>query len=163
MRINGMTGMTLHCPLLEVVIRCSKNDKEILKMVNTMVANGVSLKKINVTFYEDIAKKLMVEIIRSREEQEKEFTIFEKTLEENPEWVDDSSSAASDSDNSDSDSESEDEDDDESEDEDGEESEVGDDNDAGLEEDGVDNNEDGNNSGMEEDGVDNKEYDDGGL
>nr|CAB3474512.1 unnamed protein product [Digitaria exilis] len=87
-----------HLSAKTVVIRCSKDDKEILKMVNTMVANGVSLKQINVTFYEDIAKKLMVEIIRSREEQEKEFSIFEKTLEENPEWVDDSSYAGSDSD-----------------------------------------------------------------
>nr|CAB3478548.1 unnamed protein product [Digitaria exilis] len=98
-RIEAMpnNGVTLHCPLLEVVIRCSKDDKEIPKMVNTMVANGVSLKQISVTFYEDIAMKLMVEIIRSREEQEKELSIFEKTLEENPEWVDDSSYAGSDS------------------------------------------------------------------
>ncbi|TKW17182.1 hypothetical protein SEVIR_5G349600v4 [Setaria viridis] len=175
-----INGMTLQCPLLEtVVIRCSKDDREIHKMVNAMVANGVSLEKINVKFYEVLVEKVIAEIIRSRHEQEKEFAIFEKTMEENPEWVDDSIYARSDSNNNNNeegiedeeddewededDEESEvkdeevdeweDEDDDESEDEDDEESEVEDDD---LEEDGVvDNNEDGNNNGMNGNGVDN--------
>ncbi|KAL6614348.1 hypothetical protein ACP70R_036618 [Stipagrostis hirtigluma subsp. patula] len=50
-------GMTFQCPLLETVtIQCSKDDDkdEMEKMVNAMVANGVSLEKIHVTFYEDI-------------------------------------------------------------------------------------------------------------
>ncbi|CAO2177952.1 unnamed protein product [Urochloa humidicola] len=144
-----INGRTLKCPLLKtVVIRCSKDDGEIHKMVNALVVNGVSLEKISVTFYEDITEKVIGVMRRFRYEQEKEFAIFEKTLEENPEWVDDSNAGSSIDEEG-----TEDEDDDESEDEDDEDSDVEDDD--SLEENGVDNNEDGTDDGLEGDAVDN--------
>jgi hypothetical protein len=61
--------MALQCPLLEtVIIRCSKDDGEIHIMVNAMVANGVSMEKINVKFYEDMVEKVVGEIISLRHE-----------------------------------------------------------------------------------------------
>jgi hypothetical protein len=97
--------------------------------------------------------------MHSRYEQEKEFTIFEKIMEENPEWVDDYSYGGSDSDNIDNegiedeeDDEWEDEGDDLSEDEDdGSEDE----DDEELEDGVVNNNEDDNDNdnGLEGNGV----------
>jgi hypothetical protein len=57
-----INGMTLQCPLLEtIIIRCSKDDKEIQMMVNAMVAKEINLEKINVKFYEDLAEKIITE------------------------------------------------------------------------------------------------------
>ncbi|XP_025818686.1 uncharacterized protein LOC112895037 isoform X2 [Panicum hallii] len=70
-RIDAMpiNEMALQCPLLEtVIIRCSKDDGEIHIMVNAMVANGVSMEKINVKFYEDMVEKVVGEIISLRHE-----------------------------------------------------------------------------------------------
>ena len=55
----SIAGMTVQCPLLEtVIIQCSKDDGEIQKTVDALVATGISLEKIHVTFYEDIQKNV---------------------------------------------------------------------------------------------------------
>lgn len=80
-------GMTFQCPLLEsVTIQCSEGDEGIDKLGNVLVANGVSLDKINVTIlvtnkyktdeihvtlYEYIKKRALQEKISASEEQVK--------------------------------------------------------------------------------------------
>ena len=81
-----MDGMTFQCPLLEsVTIQCSEGDEGIDKLGNVLVANGVSLDKINVTilvtnkfrtdeihvtFYEYIRKRALEEKIRASERRQ---------------------------------------------------------------------------------------------
>ncbi|TVU34847.1 hypothetical protein EJB05_16701, partial [Eragrostis curvula] len=82
--------MTFQCPLLETVtIQCSKDDDGIKKIVNAMVANGVSSEKIHVEFYEDIKWSNIAERNRVRQEEGKERSILEKILKKRQEWVDD--------------------------------------------------------------------------
>lgn len=95
-----IAGMTFECPLLEtVIIQCSKDDNEIEKTVNTMVAHGVSLEKIQVIFHEDIER---AERWGMSLEKLKEHDILEKARKENQERVDDNNAG---SDSSDDDSE----------------------------------------------------------
>ncbi|KAL6853848.1 hypothetical protein ACP4OV_019877 [Aristida adscensionis] len=87
----AIDGMSFQCPLLEtVIIQCSKDDGEnkTEKLVNAMVANGVSLEKIHVTFYEDIEKRELAE--RMGAVQKEERASLERSLKENEKWVDDS-------------------------------------------------------------------------
>ncbi|CAL4947056.1 unnamed protein product [Urochloa decumbens] len=94
----SITGMTFQCPLLETVtIQCSKDDGEIQKSVDALVAIGISLEKIHVTFYEDIQKNL-AEGKRARQEGKTGRSILEKRLKRRQDWVDDSH-GISDSDN----------------------------------------------------------------
>lgn len=92
--------MTFQCPLLETVtIQCSKDDGEIQKTVDALVAAGISLEKIQVIFNEDIQKNL-AERKRARQERKTGQSILEKKLKKMQDWVDDSP-AISDSDNDD--------------------------------------------------------------
>ena len=94
----SIAGMTVQCPLLEtVVIQCSKDDGEIQKTVDALVATGISLEKIHVTFYEDILKNV-AERKRKRQEGKTGRSVLEKKLKKEQDWVDDSH-AISDSDN----------------------------------------------------------------
>ncbi|CAO2177948.1 unnamed protein product [Urochloa humidicola] len=94
----SITGMTFQCPFLETVtIQCSKDDSEIQKMVDALVAIGISLEKIHVTFYEDIEKDLAARK-RARQEGKTGRSILEKRLKIRQDWVDDSH-GISDSDN----------------------------------------------------------------
>ncbi|TVU34845.1 hypothetical protein EJB05_16699 [Eragrostis curvula] len=169
------TEMALQCPhLQEVIIHCSKGDEGIDTMVNAMVANGVSLEKIQITFYEDIVEKCRSEVARKTQERRKQFSIFEKTLKENPEWVDNSSYAGSDSDNSnDDDGDNDDESGADDEDEDAESGDENGDDDAMEDEDDDDEmgdeddddddemeDEDDSDDDMEEDGVNEHDNDD---
>ncbi|KAL6853847.1 hypothetical protein ACP4OV_019876 [Aristida adscensionis] len=91
--------MSFQCPRLEtVIIQCSKGGSEnkTEKLVNAMVANGVSLEKIHVTFYEDIVKRNLPE--RMGVGQEEERNNLERRLKENEEWVDDSYALSDDND-----------------------------------------------------------------
>uniref|UniRef100_A0A0D9V6M7 F-box domain-containing protein n=1 Tax=Leersia perrieri TaxID=77586 RepID=A0A0D9V6M7_9ORYZ len=84
-------GMAFQCPHLEtIIIQCSKGDDGMDKLVNVLVANGISPEKISVTFYEDIKKMALTESIRIRDERRKELSNFEKMVKENPEWIDES-------------------------------------------------------------------------
>ncbi|OEL26465.1 hypothetical protein BAE44_0012515 [Dichanthelium oligosanthes] len=95
-------AITFQCPLLNsVTIQCSKGDDGIDKMVNAMVANGVSLDRIHTTFYKDIEKSEREERVRVRQEEEKELRILQKTLKANREWIDDDKYATSASDEDD--------------------------------------------------------------
>ncbi|CAL4960982.1 unnamed protein product [Urochloa decumbens] len=86
----SITGMTFQCPLLETVtIQCSKDDGEIQKTVDALVAIGISLEKIHVTFYEDIQKNL-AERKRARQEGKTGRSILEERLKRRQDWVDDS-------------------------------------------------------------------------
>ncbi|KAF8766090.1 hypothetical protein HU200_007582 [Digitaria exilis] len=94
----SITGMTFQCPLLETVtIQCSKDDGEIQKTVDALVAAGISLEKIQVIFNEDIQKNL-AERKRARPERKTGQSILEKKLKKMQDWVNDSP-AISDSDN----------------------------------------------------------------
>ena len=94
----SIAGMTVQCPLLEtVVIQYSKDDGEIQKTVDALVATGISLEKIHVTFYEDILKNV-AERKRKRQEGKTGRSVLEKKLKKEQDWVDDSH-AISDSDN----------------------------------------------------------------
>ncbi|RCV27696.1 hypothetical protein SETIT_5G345500v2, partial [Setaria italica] len=95
---TNITGITFQCPLLEtVIVQCSKDDGEIQKTVDALVATGISLEKIHVTFYEDIRKNL-AERKRGRQEGKTGRSILEKKLKRRQDWVDDSH-AISDNDN----------------------------------------------------------------
>ncbi|RLM62187.1 hypothetical protein C2845_PM14G14660 [Panicum miliaceum] len=86
----SIIGMTFQCPLLEtVMIQCSKDDVEIQKTVDALVATGISLEKIHVTFYEDIQKNL-AERKRARQERKTRRSILEKKSKKKQDWVDDS-------------------------------------------------------------------------
>jgi replication initiation and membrane attachment protein DnaB len=81
-------GVTFQCPLLgSVIIQCSEGDAGIDKLVNALVANGISSDKITVTSCEDIKNKAHAEKIRAEEERPK------KRVKENPEWEDDDPSS----------------------------------------------------------------------
>ncbi|TVU34849.1 hypothetical protein EJB05_16703, partial [Eragrostis curvula] len=71
-------------------LQCSKDDdqNEIDKIVNAMVANGSSLEKIHVTYYEDIRKRELAER-RLAGQEEKVRGKLEKILKRSREWVDD--------------------------------------------------------------------------
>jgi hypothetical protein len=87
-----IAATTFQCPLLETVtIQCSKDDDkdEINKIVSAMVANGSSLEKIQVTFYEDIREKELAERRLAGQEKETARGKLEKILKKRREWVDD--------------------------------------------------------------------------
>jgi hypothetical protein len=64
--------MTFECPFLgSVTIQCSEGDDGVDKLVNVLVAKGVSSDKISVTSYEDIEKKARAEKIRAEQERPK--------------------------------------------------------------------------------------------
>lgn len=65
--------------------------------MDALVATGISLEKIHVTFYEDIRKNL-AERKRGRQEGKTGRSILEKKLKRRQDWVDDSH-AISDNDN----------------------------------------------------------------
>ncbi|RLM91609.1 hypothetical protein C2845_PM08G27970 [Panicum miliaceum] len=78
----SIAGMTVQCPLLEtVIIQCSKDDGEIQKMVDALIATGISLEKIHVTFYEDIQKNV-AERKRKRQEGKTGRSILREEIEE---------------------------------------------------------------------------------
>ncbi|KAF7024175.1 hypothetical protein CFC21_036554 [Triticum aestivum] len=80
-------GMTFQCPFLKsVIIQYSEGDDGIDKLVDVLVANGVSSDKISVTSYEDIKKRAFAENARSEEERPKQ-----KRAKKNPDWEDDDS------------------------------------------------------------------------
>ena len=65
-------GMSFECPFLgSVTIQCSERDDGIDKLVNVLVAHGVSSDKIIVTSYEDIRKKAHADKIRAEVERPK--------------------------------------------------------------------------------------------
>ncbi|XP_020164106.1 F-box/FBD/LRR-repeat protein At2g26030 isoform X1 [Aegilops tauschii subsp. strangulata] len=80
-------GMTFQCPLLKsVTIQYSEGDDGIDKLVDVLVANGISSDKISVTSYEDIKKRAFAEEARAEEERPKK-----KRAKKNPDWEDDDS------------------------------------------------------------------------
>ncbi|CAM0883271.1 unnamed protein product [Alopecurus aequalis] len=65
-------GVSFQCPFLgRVTIHCSEGDDGIDKLVNVLVAHGISSDKISVTSYEDIKKKAHADKIRAEEERPK--------------------------------------------------------------------------------------------
>lgn len=91
--------MTFQCPHLKTVtIQCSKDDDDIEKMVNAMVANSVSLEKIHVNFYEDIKWSHLAERKHPRQEEAKGQSVLEKKLKKKQEWVDDTVDSENDED-----------------------------------------------------------------
>ena len=64
--------MSFLCPSLgSVTIQCPEGDVGIDKLVNVLVAPGISSDKISVTSYEDIQKKAHADKIRAEEERPK--------------------------------------------------------------------------------------------
>ncbi|VAH64921.1 unnamed protein product [Triticum turgidum subsp. durum] len=89
-------GMTFQCPFLKsVIIQYSEGDDGIDKLVDVLVANGVSSDKISVTSYEDIKKRAFAENARAEEERPKQ-----KRAKKNPDWEDDDSDEQSNPDDS---------------------------------------------------------------
>ncbi|KAM3351963.1 hypothetical protein ACQJBY_023693 [Aegilops geniculata] len=87
-------GMTFQCPFLQsVIIQCSEGDDGIDKLVDVLVANGISSDKISVTSYEDIKQRAFAEKARAEEERPKQ-----KRAKKNPDWEDDDSDEQSDPD-----------------------------------------------------------------
>ncbi|TVU34848.1 hypothetical protein EJB05_16702, partial [Eragrostis curvula] len=154
--------MAFQCPHLQtVLIYCSKGDDGINTMVNAIVANGIDLEKIKITYYEDLMQKCLVEANRMKQEQREEFGIFEKTLKENPEWVDDNCAGSESDDDDDNDDDDDDEWGDEDEDDESGDEDVDDESGDEDEEEDEENDdkmevEDGRDDDME-DGVDNEQ------